>query len=83
LRQTLTHQIVGYDPLTEKLVLEVDIPKESWEEVKSILKEGDGDHEYLYIHKIDYGKAVDILGLVHTTGARGLDYYIECSSGAA
>jgi hypothetical protein len=78
--RALTHQIVGYDPRTGEMVFEVDIPRESWETVKSILREDDGDPDYLYIHKLDDGKAADILGIVHANGWRGLDYYIECSS---
>jgi len=82
LSQTLTHQIVGYDPATEELVFEADIPEGTWDAVKSILKKDDGDPEYVYIHKIDYSQAADILGLVHQNGRRGVDYYIECSAEA-
>ncbi len=77
--QTLTHQIVGYDPATEELVFEADIPEESWDAVKSIIIDDEGDPEYIYIHKIDYSKAADILGLVHQSAPRGVNYYIECS----
>lgn len=61
------------------MVFEVDIPTESWEAVKSILRDYDGDPDYLYIHKIDDGKAANVLGVIHANWSRGLDYYIECS----
>jgi hypothetical protein len=80
LSQTVTHQIVAYDPTTEKLVFEIEIPLSSWESVKSIIAEDNGDPDFLYVHRIDYGKAADILGIVHASGQRGLDYYIECSA---
>jgi hypothetical protein len=83
LSQILVHQVVGYDPTTEQLVFEVDIPNESWGAVKSILRDDEGDPDYVYIHKIDYSQAADILGLVHQTGPRNVDYYIECSAEAS
>lgn len=78
--QTVTHQIVAYDPTTEKLVFEIEIPLSSWESVKSIIAEDSGDPNFLYIHRIDYSKSADILGIVRASGQMGLDYYIESSS---
>lgn len=78
--QARTHQIVGCDPKTEEMVFEVDIPTGSWEDVKSVMKEDDGDPEYLYVHKLDDAKAADILSILHANWQRGLDYYVECSS---
>jgi hypothetical protein len=80
LSQTVTHQIVGYDPVTEELVFEAEIPEGSWEAVKSIIRDDEGDPEYVYIHKIDYSQAADIFGLVHQHGPRGINYYIECAA---
>lgn len=78
LTKTLIHQIVGYDPETEKLVFEADIPSDAWNYVKSILDDADGDPDYLYIYKLDRAKATDILGLVRVAKPKGLNYYIEC-----
>lgn len=78
MRQDVTHQLVGYDPRTEALVFEQDIPRERWDQVRLLLESDPEDPDYVYSYPLDGALARDIMGIVGQRDNRALKYYIEC-----
>ncbi len=80
---TVTRQVVGYDPNTERVAFEFDIPPSSWDGVLSLVKNNEDDPCYIYNYAIDISVANDIMGIAGKTGTRveqNLNYYLECET---
>lgn len=80
MRRDVTHQLVGYDPITESLAFELDIPLHVWNKVRSLLTQDndDPDPDCVYSYPLGSSVAHDIMGIIGARGAQGLHYYIEC-----
>ena len=77
MRQDVAHQLVGYDPSTELLVFEQDIPLEAWDKVKPLLTADKDDPEFIYSYPLEWSVASDIMGFIGSRGGERLHYYIE------
>jgi hypothetical protein len=77
---TVTRQIVGYDPETERVAFEHCIPEEIWKEVIPLVKRNKGDPSAIFNYALDIGVANDILGMVGQRGAQNLKYFLECEA---
>ena len=77
MRRNVTHQLVGYDPSTESLVFEQDIPFEDWDKVKSLLTPDKEDPDYVYSYPLQWSVADDIMGIIGRREGPWLRYYIE------
>jgi len=80
MRQQVIYQLVGYDPATESLAFEQNIPLEKWDDVKSLLKPDPSDPNFIYTYPLDFALANDIMGLCGYRELEALKYYIECSA---
>jgi hypothetical protein len=77
--QQVTRQIVGYDPATEAVAVEIDIPSEQWRSVTSLIPRNAEDPDYVFNYALDIGVANDILGMIGHRGAQNLNYFLECA----
>jgi hypothetical protein len=80
MRQEVSYQLVGYDPTTESLAFEQDIPSDKWDRIKSLLRPDPSDPDYIYTYPLDLALASDIMGMFGNREVKGLNYYIECSA---
>jgi hypothetical protein len=78
MRRDVIHQLVGYDPSTESLAFECDIPINLCVKVKTLLTPDNDDPEYVYSYPLQWSVAHDIMGIIGVRGAQGLHYYVEC-----
>jgi len=79
--QQVTRQIVGYDPATEAVAVEIDIPSEQWRQVVSLIPRNADDPDYVFNYALEIDVANDILGIVGQRGAQNLKYFLECARG--
>jgi len=77
--QQVTRQIVGYDPKTEAVAVELDIPREQWRYVTSLIPGNPEDPDYVFNYPLDKGLANDIMRLIGQPPAQNLNYFLECA----
>jgi hypothetical protein len=75
---TITRQIVGYDPDTERVVFEYYIPPSKWDDILSLVHNNEQDPCHIDNYPIDISLANDIMGLMDHRVAQNLKYFLEC-----
>jgi hypothetical protein len=76
----VTRQIVGYDPMTERVAFEYFIPLDKWIDVASLVKRNENDPYYNYNYPLDISVTNDIMGLMGKRVAQHLKYFLECEA---
>jgi hypothetical protein len=70
------HQLVGYDPKSERVAYSRRLPDTALILIRSIFDEDDPEGAFTY--KIDYSAVSDLSGAFETEKPpRGLEYFIE------
>jgi hypothetical protein len=71
----VVHQLVGYDPETERLAFKKEIPDEIF--AKLTLEPDADDPEMVDAYPLDSSVVDKIMRFLHTDEQRKLDYFIE------
>jgi hypothetical protein len=74
---TLAHQLVGYDPETERLEVQWEIPESLMDKVRRLVVTDEDDPDIVDAYPVDPTVARDILGMLHSNERRQLDYFLE------
>lgn len=77
----VTRQIVGYDPTTERVAFEYDIPIEKWRDVFSRVRPNEDDPNYIYNYPLEISLTNDIMELMGKRAPQNLKYFLECEVG--
>ena len=78
--QTLTRQLVGYDPRTDAVAVEYSIPEEKWTTVMGLVERDDDDPDHIYAYPLGISVANDIIGILGHPRDQNLKYFLECES---
>jgi hypothetical protein len=72
----VTHQLVGYDPETERVAFKEEIPEDIF--AKLTFVEPDLDDPNMFdAYPLDAGAVERIMGFLHKAERRRLDYFLE------
>jgi hypothetical protein len=77
MRQHIPHHLVGYDPTTDAVVFEQDIPMDLREKRKSWRPSDAKDPGYVYSYPLQGRLADEIMATQSQRGEAGRPYYIE------
>jgi len=73
---TIAHRLVGYDPDTERVAFQKEIPDNLLRTVLSLVETDKDDSDVFDSYPVTRSAARDILGMIHAE-ARDLDYFLE------
>jgi hypothetical protein len=72
----VTHQLVGYDPGTERLAFKKEIPEEIFAKL-TFIEPDDDDPEMFDAYPLDATQVHKIMSFLHADERRRLDFFIE------
>ncbi len=73
----VVRQIVGYDPITERVVFECNIDDDKWYRVTHIVKNNEDDPDYVYNYPLETSSVNDIMSLLGRKAVMDLNYFLE------
>ena len=76
----LVHQLVGYDPKTERVAYQHDFHSHEWDRICGFVHADPDDPAMVDAYPLDRPTVRDIMGTIREDVPSGLDYFIECSA---
>ena len=76
----LVHQLVGYDPRTERVAYEHDFRPDEWSTVRRFLHAEPDDPAMVDVYPISRSTVLEIGVVIRDDTPGNLDYFIECSA---
>ena len=78
MKEHIVHRLVGYDPVTDLIAFEHDIPQKKISFAKNIAHVGPGDPDAIASYPLSKMSARDLAGALHVDlPARDLDFFLE------
>lgn len=74
---TIGHQLVGYDPQTERVAFKKEIPEGLMARVLRLVDIDDDDPKVFDSYPVDSASARNILGMIEAHEKRELDFFLE------